>query len=275
MNRREFVSVASLTAVAADAAPQSAGATADFRYVERKAGVHPFRVRESGQRPHIFFVCLDMVSPDHYLPTRRLQREMEMPTLRGLMADGVTFTNAFCTVPVCSPSRASFYTGRYPYVLAIPGSGPDGQADSLRPTDVIYPEYLKASGYRTKHVGKNHTSAQKFVDAFDEIDTNWNNGMPSLGSDENYHAYLQRLGIKLSRYARSIWRLDPDRKTRSRNYGGWIEQGDGKPFPHEGQYSSYLCDWAIQKTREAVSQPGRRLYLQLKHLRSPQPIHDS
>jgi arylsulfatase A-like enzyme len=57
------------------------------------------------------------------------------------------------------------YTGRYPYVLANPGGGPEGQENSLRAGDVIYPEYLKASGYQTKHAGKNHVGAQKFMDA--------------------------------------------------------------------------------------------------------------
>jgi arylsulfatase A-like enzyme len=197
-----------------------------------------------------------MVSPDHYLPSRSLQREMEMPAVRGLMAGGVTFTNAFCTVPICSPSRASMYTGRYPYVLANPGGGPEGRGTPLQTTDVIYAEYLKAIGYRTRHVGKNHVGAQKFMDAFGELDTNWNRAMPALHGDELYHAYLGRLGVKPPRYAREIHRLEPDRKTPSGTLGGWIEQADGRPFPLEGQYSWYLCQWAIQKTRDAFASSG-------------------
>lgn len=269
MNRRNFLSTTPLAAFAGDAAPgaaaQQAGDNGEFHYVDRRQGAHPFQTVHGARRPHIFLICLDMVSPDHFLPSRPLQREMEMPTIRALTAEGVNFTNAFCTVPICSPSRASMYTGRYPYVLANPGGGPEGQENSLRANDVIYPEYLKASGYRTRHVGKNHVGAQKFMDAFDELDTNWARAMPVLKDDGLYHAYLRRLGVKMPRYSRQIQRMYPDRKTPSGTLGGWIEQSDGQPFPIEGQYSWYLSQWAIEKTRDAFASggPGSPLYLQL------------
>src|SRR5918996_1204046 len=38
----------------------------------------------------------------------------EMPqTRRWLSRDGIRFTNAYATTPLCCPSRASIYTGRY------------------------------------------------------------------------------------------------------------------------------------------------------------------
>lgn len=271
MNRREFLGTTSLAALAGDAAAQVMPGAGETRYVNRKLGAHPFEALASGKRPHIFLICLDMVSPDHYLPSRPLQREMDMPVLRGLMADGVTFTNAFCTVPICAPSRASMYTGRYPYVLANPGAGPEGQENVLRGSDVIYPEYLKAIGYRTKNVGKNHVGAQKFMDAFDELDSNWNGAVPALQLDEAYHAYLERLNVKLPRHTREIHRLEPDRKTSAGSLGGWIEQADGKAFPLEGQYSWYLCQRAIQKLREAVTVKVP-LYLQLNIYDPHQPF---
>ncbi|MBI4874805.1 MAG: sulfatase-like hydrolase/transferase [Acidobacteria bacterium] len=255
MQRREFIGSAAL-------AP-AAGAA---RYINRKEGSHPFRVRQTGARPHVFLICLDMVSPDQFLPSRELQREMELPALRGLMAGGVNFANAFCTISICAPSRASMYTGRHPYVLANPGGGLSGMESILRSGDVIFPEYLKATGYRTKHAGKNHVGAQKFMDAFDELDSNWNAAMPQIERDEGYRAYLRRAGIKMPRYAREIFTLRPDRKTRlSQNYGGWIEQSDGKPFPLEGQYSYYLAQWAEQKLDDALALGGGQapVYLQL------------
>ncbi|MCC6362268.1 MAG: sulfatase-like hydrolase/transferase [Bryobacterales bacterium] len=270
MNRRKFLSTAPLATLASDAAAPSLAAqqtsdAGEFHYVNRRQGAHPFKTANTGKRPHIFLICLDMVSPDHFLPSRSLQREMEMPAIRALTAEGVNFTNAFCTVPICSPSRASMYTGRYPYVLANPGGGPEGQENSLRANDVIYPEYLKASGYRTRHVGKNHVGAQKFMDAFDELDTNWERAMPVLKDDGLYHSYLRRLGVRMPRYSRQIHRLYPDRKTPSGTLGGWIEQSDGRPFPLEGQYSWYLSQWAIEKTRDAFASggPNAPLYLQL------------
>ena len=153
MNRRSFIGTAALGPVAGVATAQPGQSRSEARYINGKQGSHPFRARPEGRRPHVFLICLDMVSPDQFLPSRQLQREMKLPAMRGLMADGVNFTNAFCTVSICGPSRASLYTGRHPYVMANPGGGPAGMESILRAGDVIYPEYLKATGYRTKNVG--------------------------------------------------------------------------------------------------------------------------
>jgi arylsulfatase A-like enzyme len=265
MNRREFIGTTALGTAANTLAAQSPASPGEARFVDRKNSAHPFRVRGGGGRPHIFLICLDMVSPDQYLPSRRLGREMELPAMRSLMADGVNFTNAFCTISICAPSRASLYTGRHPYVLANPGGGQLGMESCLRPGDVIFPQYLKASGYRTKHTGKNHIGPQQFMEAFDELDSNWNAAMPIMDRDEGYQAYLRRLGIKTSRYARQLTTPEQDRKTVSQPYGGWIVQSDGKPFPMEGQYSHYLSQWAIQKVDDALAVGGGKtpLYLQL------------
>lgn len=265
MKRRDFVGAAALASVTGAAAAQSGPRRAETRYINGKQGSHPFRSQPPGRRPHVFLICLDMVSPDHFLPSRRMQRDMQLPAMRGLMADGVNFTNAFCAVSICAPSRASLYTGRHPYVMANPGGGPAGMESILRDRDVIFPEYLKATGYRVKHVGKDHVGAQKFMDAFDELDSNWNAHMPLMDRDDGYRAYLQRLGIKMPRYARQILALQPDRKSpRNQEYGGWIEQADGKPFPLEGQYSHYLSQWAEQKVDDALALGGNSpVYLQL------------
>ena len=266
MNRRNFVTGTVLGSVAGTAIAQHNPDPGPARYTDGKAGAHPFRAREAGTRPHIFLICLDMVSPDHYLPSRSLQREMDQPAMHSLMADGVNFTNAFCTVSICAPSRASLYTGRHPYVLANPGGGQAGMESILRPTDVIFPEYLKATGYRTRHVGKNHIGAQKFMDAFDELDSNWNTHMPVLARDEGYQAYLRRLGVKMPRYARLISAQEPDRKTPAfLDYGGWTVQSDGKPFPLQGQYSHYLSQWAVQRLDDTLSLSAGKspVYLQL------------
>lgn len=38
------------------------------------------------------------------------------PNFDSLLADGVSFENAYCQNPVCSPSRCSFMSGWYPHV---------------------------------------------------------------------------------------------------------------------------------------------------------------
>ena len=259
MNRRNFLGLAA----AAD----------PLRFINRKAGLHPFRVREAGKRPHVFLIALDMVSPDHYHPSRTLHREMNLPNIRSIMSDGVVFNNAFTVAPLCAPARAALATGRYPYITANGERAHDGHETILRPTDVIFQEYLKATGYRTKHAGKGHLGTQKFMDAFDENDNAWDRWAPPIQDDEQYLAYLGRLGVKPQRYRKEIVGLEQDRKSRRLSLGGWIEQADGRPFPLEAQYSYYLAERAIEKLDAAFAGgDAGPVYLQLDFFDPHQPF---
>lgn len=83
----------------------------------------------------------------------------EMPRLQSLIAaQGVTFSNAIATTPLCGPSRATIMTGRYAHSHGIRGN--DGALggyglyrDSGLEGDSL-PVWLKSAGYRTAYVGK-------------------------------------------------------------------------------------------------------------------------
>jgi arylsulfatase A-like enzyme len=180
------------TAVAQEVA-QRVEATQPRRFIHQKQAKHAFRASPPRRRPHIFLLTIDMVSPDHYHASRSLHREMNLPTLRALRADSVEFTNAFCISPLCAPARAALATGRYSYITANGERAHDGHETILRPDDVIFQEYLKATGYVTKHAGKGHLGVQKFIDAFDENVNAWDRWDPPIRKDEGYQAYLKRL----------------------------------------------------------------------------------
>jgi Sulfatase len=138
------------------------------QFTQPRTGVSPYRRTREGRSPQIILISADMVSPDLYHPDRPLSKHVHLPALRSLMADGTFFANSFCTVPLCAPSRASYLTGRYSYIQGNGERAPEGLETELRPTDIIFPEYLRAAGYVARQFGKSHVGTAKFLDAFTE-----------------------------------------------------------------------------------------------------------
>lgn len=249
---------------------------AAVHFIDERMGQNPFRQsRDAGKPPNIFLITIDMVSPDFYHPARPLSSEVNLPALRELQRDGVCFHNAFAPVPLCGPSRAASLTGRYTYVLGNGEHAPLGLETELRPSDVIFPEYLKKSGYVTKHSGKCHVGSTKFIDAFGENANPWDQWYPPIVQDELYLEYQRRLGVKPQKYSREIVFAQRDRVTPGNSAGGWIVQEDGKPFPLEAQYSYFLAQRALDKLDHAMTNPatcGRPIYLQLDIFDPHQPF---
>jgi arylsulfatase A-like enzyme len=102
------------------------------------------------------------------------RRYFDMPHLNQLMADGMTFTDAYAASPTCSPSRASVITGQHParlrIVRHIPANGHKSEFNQWKgddpahmasrnglPLDAYsYAKALKTLNYKTAFVGKWH-----------------------------------------------------------------------------------------------------------------------
>ena len=92
--------------------------------------------------------------------------DLVTPGIDSLAARGVRFTQFYAGAPVCSPSRATLLTGRYPVRAGVPGNAGSvpphlrepGKGDSpgLASEQVTIAETLKAAGYTTAHIGKWH-----------------------------------------------------------------------------------------------------------------------
>lgn len=280
MNRRHFLELATGAAISSasmgSAAASGSPATPQpDQFTQPRTGAGIFERTSTGRPPHIFFISADMVSPDLYHPDRALSKHVKLPAVRSLMADGTFFSNAFCTVPLCAPSRASYLTGRYSYIQGNGERAPEGLETQLRPNDIIFPEYLRAAGYVARQVGKAHVGTQKFIDAFGENDNPWDRWSPPVFDDDGFLAYQQSIGIKPQKYSREIVFLQQDRKTPGNSAGGWIVQEDGKPFPIEAHYSYYLAKRAINTLHEMVSTgvaAKHPLYIQLDIFDPHQPF---
>jgi uncharacterized sulfatase len=86
-------------------------------------------------------------------------REVRTPNLDRLAREGARFLNAFVPTPVCSPSRASFLTGRYGTQVGITDYLAPVESDAglgLPPDVTTWPAVLQKHGYVTALIGKWH-----------------------------------------------------------------------------------------------------------------------
>ncbi len=130
----------------------------------------------------------------------------ESPHLDALAARGVRFDNAYAACHVCSPTRASILTGRYPARIGLTnylfGTKtvadspvlPAGFTDRLPLAETTLAEELKKDGYRTALVGKWHlgenTSLGESDPEFHGFDhtESWDYGLLPIGdSYEWFH----------------------------------------------------------------------------------------
>ena len=85
--------------------------------------------------------------------------DVQTPQLDRLAREGAKFTNAFVATPVCSPSRAEFFTGLYGTQVGITDylNRPEESAGMGLPDSAItWPAVLQQHGYATALIGKWH-----------------------------------------------------------------------------------------------------------------------
>ncbi|MEM6428944.1 MAG: sulfatase-like hydrolase/transferase [Deinococcota bacterium] len=140
------------------------------------------------------------------------------PTLdTWIQEDAVSFSNAFCQNPVCTPSRCSFMTGWYPHVR-----GHRSLYHMLRPDEPCLLKILKDNGYFVWWGGKNDlVPGQHGLDAYCHV-----------------HYQPERLPrAETNLHAADDWRGSPDGDNYYSFYAGNLgAEPDGSPY--------YDRDWA-------------------------------
>jgi arylsulfatase A-like enzyme len=133
-------------------------------------------------------------------------RYYQTPNLDRLASQGMRFTNAYAACPVCSPTRASILTGRYPARLHltdwIPGRKQWPSARVITPQfeqqlpleEVTIPEMLKPAGYRSAAIGKWHLGQDPYSPTSQGFDVNV--GGTFRGAPKSYFGPFDLPGLK-------------------------------------------------------------------------------
>ncbi len=140
-------------------------------------------------------------------------RYYETPNIDRLAAQGVRFTDAYASCAVCSPTRASIMTGRYParigvtdWIHHLDKRGEEAYREGKNPAayvggqrrrllcppnpywmeldEVTIAEVLKAAGYSTCHIGKWHLGYEPWFPDKQGFDINIGGG--EIGQPPTY-----------------------------------------------------------------------------------------
>lgn len=115
-------------------------------------------VHAQSSKPNIIFIILDDVGID-LLGTFGNGGAVPpaTPNIDRIATNGVKFTNAW-TMPECSPSRATFFTGRYALRTGVEGSLLDNHLPQsyVSSFETTLPRILTKAGYTNALIGKYH-----------------------------------------------------------------------------------------------------------------------
>ncbi|ANQ52487.1 sulfatase-like hydrolase/transferase [Flammeovirga sp. MY04] len=110
---------------------------------------HVDALLKTDQKKNVLFIVIDDMNTDLFAFGNE---EVITPTIDKLSTNGIQYTNAQCSYPVCGPSRASFLTGTYPERNGV--TNLTLQLSETAPDLTTLPELLSRNGYRTAAVGK-------------------------------------------------------------------------------------------------------------------------
>lgn len=146
--------------------------------------------------------------------------DLETPNIDALVSSGTRFDNFYANSPVCSPSRASLLSGRYPEMVGVPGVIRDDPVTNfgyMDPNVRLLPELLKESGYHTALIGKWHLGLES----------------PNLPNDRGFDYFQGFISDMMDDY----W-------THERNGTNFMRKNEQVIDP-KGHATDLFTDWAV------------------------------
>ena len=158
--------------------------------------------------------------------------DMRTPNIDNIAKKGMIFKQFYANSPVCSPSRASLLTGKYPNMVGMPGVVRQVEEKSwgyLDENAVTLPQMLNEVGYHTGMIGKWHLGYEK----------------PNIPNSKGFQYFKGFLGDMMDDY----W-------THLRHGINWMRENEIEITP-EGHATDIFTDWTIDylKERQVKQQP--------------------
>ncbi|MCP2731270.1 sulfatase family protein [Limnofasciculus baicalensis] len=212
-------------------------------------------VAATQKRPNILFILTDDLG---WGDIGIYGKTYQTPNLDQLAREGTRFTNAYAAQTVCTPTRISFFTGRYPARLPVALQEPLVDSDNvgLPPQHPTIASLLKANGYQTALVGKWHAgflpNYSPLKSGFDEFFGNYSGAIDYFthkNESEKLDFYEGEVLVDKPGYATDLYtERAVEFLTRPRNKP--FDNAQGEPFYLSLHYNAPHWPWERPEDEE-------------------------
>lgn len=130
-----------------------------------------FAQKSPAQRLNVLFIFSDDLND--WIGCLGGHPDSRTPNIDRLCERGVLFENAYCSAPICNPSRASLLTGMHPSTTGVYDNRQPFRLSEIGKTAVTLPQHFMSNGYYAAGAGK------IFHGKFPDPDS-WNDFYPAL-----------------------------------------------------------------------------------------------